>query len=199
MGNFDPNVARQSMVTRQGAKVVSGYDGDMPLKDFVTLQQDDIIVIMDGVYEIPIGRKRAGEVDKRPRYQANYATVYRAAAAGAQPTEVGVVPISPSVFTRSCQPCEVDTEGKFLSIKEGPRVSCQGQPVEDFLDHDDLTTAMKDMVGKPIAITGVTPVYSYDERWMSGGKAQKRPYYTMQYVQRQQAAPQPQNNGSIFG
>lgn len=201
MGNFDAQAARQSMIARQGATQVTSYSSEMPLKDFVTLQKGDVIVILDGIYQIPIGRKRAGEADKRPRYEANYATVYRAAAPGAQPTEIGVAPISPSVFTRSCQPVEVDTEGKFLSVKEGPRAYCKGQPVEDFMSYDDLTTAMKAMVGKPIAIVDVVSVYSYDERWMQAQKAQKRPYYTMQYLQQQAqpAQPQPTNTGSIFG
>jgi hypothetical protein len=168
--------ALASATKRAEATQVAHYEASMPQKDLIVLQAGDEFTILPGIYNIPIGRKRAGVADTRAKYQANYATLVRGG------VEIGVVPVSPSVFSRSAQPCEVDADGKFTGVKNAPRISSKGQPCDDFFEKDSLDEAMGALVGKKIRVTSVTHEYSYDERFMPNGKAQKRAYYVLEYV-----------------
>lgn len=166
-----------SAAKRSDATMIAHYDGGMPVKDLIVLKAGDIFKMEPGVYNIPIGRRRAGVSDTRARYQAQYATLTR------EGNEIGVVPISPSVFSRSCQPVEVDGEGRYVNIANSPRVSSNGKPCDDFFEHDSLDEAMAALTGKKILVKEVTHAYSYDERFMTNGKAQKRAYYKLEYVE----------------
>ena len=173
---MDIEKSKESAIKRSEATQVAHYEASMPTKDLIVLQKDDVFSILPGIYNIPIGRKRAGVADTRARYQANYATLTR----GGQ--EIGVIPVSPSVFSRSAQPCEVDAEGKYTGVKNAPRISSTGAPCDDFFAKDTLDEAMGALVGKKIKVKEVHHEYSYDERFMLNGKAQKRAYYELEYV-----------------
>lgn len=163
----------QGTIKRAEAVKANGYDQSMPSRDMITLKKGDVFIIIEGVYNIPIGRKRLGQTDTRQRYQANYADLYRGG------VKVGQVPVSPSVFSRSCQPVNVDPEGKYVSVKNVERVFSKGTAVDEFFSHDSVDDAMSALVGKPIKVENAEKEFSYDERWMTNGKAQSRPYYEL--------------------
>lgn len=166
----------QGTIKRAEAVKANGYDQSMPVRDMITLKKDDIFVLIEGVYNIPIGRKRMGQPDTRARYQANYADLYRGG------VKIGQVPISPSVFSRSCQPCDVDTDGHFVRVQNVERVSSKGDAVDAFFEKDSVDDAMASLVGKAILVKDAKKEYSYDERWMKDGKAQGRSYYDLVFT-----------------
>lgn len=173
MSEIAKAVVDAGTLKRAEAVKATGYDQSMPSRDMITLQKGDVFILIDGVYNIPIGRKRLNQTDTRQRYQANYADLYR------NGTKVGQVPVSPSVFSRSCQPCDVDQDGKFVRNKNVERVASKGTAVDEFFKHDSVDDAMSALVGKPIKVDDAKKEFSYDERWMQNNKAQSRPYYEL--------------------
>ena len=176
-------VVDQGTLKRAEAVKANGYEASMPQRDMITLKKGDVFVLIDGVYNIPIGRKRLGQSDTRQRYQANYADLYRGG------TKIGQVPISPSVFTRSCQPCDVDTDGHFVRVQNVERIFSKGTAVDEFYKHDSVDDAMGALVGKPVKVDDATKYWSYDDRWMKDNKAQSRPYYVLNLDPTFNAAP----------
>lgn len=166
----------QGTIKRAEAVKANGYEASMPQRDMITLKKGDVFVIIEGVYNIPIGRKRLGQSDTRQRYQANYADLYRGG------VKLGQVPISPSVFSRSCQPCEVDADGHFIRVQNVERVFSKGSAVDEFYNHDSVDDAMGALVGKPVKVEDATKYWSYDDRWMKDNKAQSRPYYVLNFT-----------------